>query len=88
MTAAPTTQPPRMLTPRGPLCEDSIHAFEADLAATTTGEVVVDLREVTVFSAAAMRVVAEARRRGTTVHLVNPSELTAQALEVVGLATH
>lgn len=87
MTAAPTTQPPRMLTPRGPLCEDSIDRFEADLA-ETTGEVVVDLREVTIFSAAAMRVVAEARRRGTTVRLVNPSELTAQALEVVGLATH
>ncbi|HEX4905755.1 MAG TPA: STAS domain-containing protein [Acidimicrobiales bacterium] len=87
MTAAPTRQPPRMLTPRGPLCEDSIGAFEADLA-ETAGEVVVDLTEVTVFSAAAMRVVAEARRRGITVRLVNPSELTAQALEVVGLATN
>ena len=87
MTAVPTTQPPQLLTPRGPLCEDSIAGFQADLAAAS-GEVVVDLAEVTVFSAAAMRVVAEARRRGTRVRLVNPSELTARALDVVGLATH
>ena len=82
----PTTQPPRLLTPRGPLCEDSIAAFQADLA-SATGEVVVDLTEVTIFSAAAMRVVAETRRRGVRVSLINPSELTAHSLEVVGLAT-
>ena len=87
MTAVPTTQTHRLLTPRGPLCEDSIHVFEADLV-DATGEVVVDLSEVTIFSAAAMRVVAEARRRGLTVHLVNPTELAARSLEVVGLATH
>ena len=86
MTAVPTTQQPPTLTPSGALCEDCIAGFEADLAAGGD-EVVVDLGEVTIFSAAAMRVVAEARRRGTRVRLVNASELTARALDVVGLAT-
>ena len=85
MTTIPTTQPHR-LAPRGPLCEDTIAGFQAALRAGD--EVVVDLRDVTIFSAAAMRVVAEARRRGTRVHLINPSDLTARSLEVVGLATH
>ena len=87
VTAVPTTRPPRTLAPTGPLCEDTIADFEADLI-EADGEVVVDLTAVTIFSAAAMRVVAEARRRGTHVRLVNASEVATRSLEVVGLATH
>ena len=71
------------LTPRGELCEDTIHAFRDALLATE-GAVVVDLRDVSIFSAAAMRVVVQARAKGIDVTLVNPSGLTARALAAVG----
>ena len=74
------------LTPRGELCEDAVERF-AEALSEARGQIVVDLRDVTIFGSAAMRAVANARRRGTQVRLVNPSPVTARALEAVGLPT-
>ena len=86
MTAVQRRASTLALTPRGELCEDTIDGFEALLAAAPP-DVVIDLRDVTIFSAAAMRAVAAARRRGTSERLVNPSPLTVRALDAVGLPT-
>jgi anti-anti-sigma factor len=81
MTAVDTST----LAPSGELCEDTIHVFEQLLSRTADPTVVIDLRDVTIFSAAAMRVVVRARARGIDVRLVNPTPLNARALEAGGL---
>lgn len=80
-----TTVDTAVLAPAGALCEDTIHVFRDLLAHTNEHAVVIDLRDVTIFSAAAMGVVVKARTRGIDVRLVNPSPLTVRALEAGGL---
>lgn len=72
---------------RGEISEAAVSRFEMDLDAVRGSEVIVDLTEVTLFSAAAMGVVVRARNLGTTVRLVNLSSLTARSFAAVGLST-
>lgn len=69
----------------GELCDDNLDALRETLHAINEPTVVLDLRNVTIFSAAAIGLVARVRARGIDVRLVNPSPLTAMVLEAVGL---
>lgn len=73
-----------VIRPTGDLCEDTIGPLQRalDLA---DGVVVIDLAEVPVVSAAAMRVLIQARRRLAGLRLVNASPLVQRSLEVCGL---
>lgn len=87
MSAVSQDHEPATLVFHGELSEDTIEHFDHALRSRHGSEVVVDLQDVTLFSAAAMRVVVQARKVGTVVRLVNPSPLTARALAAVGLPT-
>jgi anti-anti-sigma factor len=75
---------PAAIAPSGDLCEDSIGPLERALR-LATGPVVIDLAEVTMLSAAAMRILVQARRRLGDVRLVNAEPFVARTLELCGL---
>jgi anti-anti-sigma regulatory factor len=72
-----------VLRPAGDLCEDTIAPFARYLDAAPD-RVVIDLTDVTMLGAAAMREIVRYRQRGGTVSLRHAGPIVVQALTACG----